>query len=99
MDEVDEEIKGAITKEVDDDYDDDGDDANSEEKLLQNHNNININNNNSISELIIVKLQNNDLKNLHNGIGVNGIGDICLKINNLGWYMVFLWIFCMNFEF
>lgn len=93
--EMDEEMNGAINKEVDDDDGDDRDDVNSEEKLLQNHNNnnddsnCNSNKNNNISELIIVKLQNNDFKNLHNGIGVNGIGEICMKINNLGWYMVY----------
>ena len=77
---------------INDDEEED-EDANSEEKLLQNHNNnknnYNYNNsNNNISELIIVQLQNSDLKNQNNGIGVNGIDEICFKINDLGWYLV-----------
>lgn len=56
--------------------DDEEDEANSEEKLLKTCNNNN--------ELVAVKIQS-DVKTLHNGVGVNGFDEICLKINQTGW--------------
>lgn len=56
--------------------DDDEDEANSEEKLLKTCNNNN--------ELVAVKIKS-DVKTLHNGVGVNGFDEICLKINQTGW--------------
>lgn len=55
--------------------DDEDDEANSEEKLLKCNNN---------NELVAVKIHS-DVKSLHNGVGVNGFEEICLKINQLGW--------------
>lgn len=56
--------------------DDEDEEANSEQKLLKMCNNNN--------ELVAVKIQS-DIKGLHNGVGVNGFDELCLKINQMGW--------------
>lgn len=56
--------------------DDDDEEANSEQKLLKTCNNNN--------ELVAVTIQS-DVKGLHNGVGVNGFDELCLKINQMGW--------------
>lgn len=51
--------------------DEDDDEANSEQKLLKHH-----------GEIITVKAQV-EVKSMHNGVGVNGFDEICLKMQ--GW--------------
>ena len=57
--------------------DDDDEEANSEQKLLKTCNNNN-------NELVAVKIPS-EVKSSHNGVGVNGFDEICLKINQMGW--------------
>lgn len=59
-----------------DSLEDDDEEANSEEKLLKTCNNNN--------ELVAVKIKS-EVKSLHNGVGVNGFDEICLKTNQMGW--------------
>lgn len=57
-----------------DDYDeDDEEETNSEQKLLKSNH----------PEVITVKAQV-EVKSMHNGVGVNGIDEICLKME-MGW--------------
>jgi chorismate synthase len=56
--------------------DEDDESANSEQKLLKASNNNN--------DFIAVKIHP-EVKNLHNGVGVNGFDELCLKINQMGW--------------
>lgn len=56
--------------------DEDDESANSEQKLLKASNNNN--------DFVAVKIQP-EVKNLQNGVGVNGFEELCLKINQMGW--------------
>ena len=56
--------------------DEDDESANSEQKLLKASNNNN--------DFVAVKIQP-EVKKLHNGVGVNGFDELCLKINQMGW--------------
>jgi hypothetical protein len=60
----------------DEDEEEEEEEANSEQKLLKTCNNNN--------ELVAVKVHS-DVKSSHNGVGVNGFDEICLKINQMGW--------------
>lgn len=54
--------------------DEDDESANSEQKLLKTNNN----------DFVTVKVQP-EVKNMQNGVGVNGFEELCLKINRMGW--------------
>lgn len=55
--------------------DEDDESANSEQKLLKTTNN---------NEFVAVKIHP-EVKNMQNGVGVNGFDELCLKINQMGW--------------
>lgn len=59
----------------DDDDDDEEEEANSEQKLLKSCNNYN--------GVVSFKAQV-EVKAMHNGVGVNGYDEICMKIK-MGW--------------
>lgn len=59
---------------IQDEDDDDDEDANSEQKLLKTM---------KTNDIICIKAQV-DVKAMHNGVGVNGFEEICMKIN-MGW--------------
>lgn len=61
---------GDLILQDDDEEEEEDEEANSEQKLLK-------------SEIITVKAQV-EVKSMHNGVGVNGFDEICLKMK-MGW--------------
>jgi len=63
-----------LIQDDDDDDEDEDEEANSEQKLLKAY---------RINDIINIKAQV-EVKSMHNGVGVNGFDEICMKIK-MGW--------------
>ena len=81
---------GDLMQDDDDEDEEEDDEANSEQKLLKSHSSSNNNNNkltnhnNSDSNGVITVKAQVEVKAMHNGVGVNGFDELCMKIK-MGW--------------